>query len=274
MSEELEVLKIVTGRLERADIGYMVTGSMALNYYALPRMTRDIDLMVELSAQDAQRIVDLFREDFHVDGEAVSQAIERREAFNVIEMTRVVKADFVVRKESVYRRTEFMRKRRVSVDGHELFIVAPEDLVISKLDWARDTRSETQLGDVRSILTSVRDLDHAYLAEWIAHLGLDALYRGEPMKDTPPEIERRYRAMLLQRSAEERLLMGDSMYAAARALVRASILAGIPRASAAQLRQQIFLRFYGHEFDTHTRGRILAALDGEARSQQNAAAAR
>jgi hypothetical protein len=31
MSEEIEVLKIVTGRLARADIGDMVTGSMALN---------------------------------------------------------------------------------------------------------------------------------------------------------------------------------------------------------------------------------------------------
>lgn len=177
MSEEIEVLKIVTGRLQRAGIGYMVTGSMALNYYALPRMTRDIDLVVELSPQDTERIVDLFREDFYVDGEAVRRAIERREAFNAIEMTRVVKTDFVVRKDSAYRRTEFARKRRVSVDGHELFIVAPEDLVISKLDWARDTRSETQFGDVRSILESVRDLDRAYLAEWIARLGLEALYR-------------------------------------------------------------------------------------------------
>jgi len=123
MSEEIEVLKIVTGRLERAGIGYMVTGSMALNYYALPRMTRDIDLVVELSSRDAERIVEL------------------------------------------------------AVDGQELFIVAPEDLVISKLDWARDTRSEIQLGDVRNLLESVRDLDRAYLAEWIAHLGLDALYR-------------------------------------------------------------------------------------------------
>jgi hypothetical protein len=86
MSEEIDVLKIVTGRLERVGIGYMVTGSMALDYYALPRMTRDIDLVVELSPQDAERIVDLFREDFYVDGAAVRQAIERREAFNVIEM--------------------------------------------------------------------------------------------------------------------------------------------------------------------------------------------
>ena len=177
MSEEIEVLKIVTGRLESAGIGYMVTGSMALNYYATPRMTRDIDLVVELSPQDTDRVVDLFRDDFYVDAEAVRRAVERREAFNAIEMTRVVKADFVVRKETPYRRTEFARKRRVLVEGHALFIVAPEDLVISKLDWAKDTRSETQLGDVRSILESVRDLDRTYLERWVADLGLDGLYR-------------------------------------------------------------------------------------------------
>ena len=84
------------------------------------------------------------------------------------------------------------------------------------------------------------------------------------MSDTPPEVEHRYRAMLMQRSAEARLLMGDSMYAAARALVRASILAATPNATPAQVRQQIFVRFYGHEFDAPTLDRILAALDGEA----------
>jgi hypothetical protein len=81
------------------------------------------------------------------------------------------------------------------------------------------------------------------------------------MNDTLPEVERQYRAMLLQRSGEARLLMGDSMYAAARALVRASILAAAPNASPGQLRQQIFLRFYGHEFDARAREKILAALD-------------
>lgn len=84
------------------------------------------------------------------------------------------------------------------------------------------------------------------------------------MKDTPPQLEQRYQTMLLQRSGEARLLMGDSMYAAARALVRASILAATPRISPAQLRQQIFLRFYGREFDAPTRDKILAALAGEA----------
>jgi hypothetical protein len=53
VSEEIEVLRIVTERLEAAEMPYMVTGSMALGVYAVPRMTRDIDLVVELAAADA-----------------------------------------------------------------------------------------------------------------------------------------------------------------------------------------------------------------------------
>ena len=55
MSEELEVLRIVAERLRGAGIGYMVTGSVAMNHYAVPRMTRDIDLVVELSVADVDR---------------------------------------------------------------------------------------------------------------------------------------------------------------------------------------------------------------------------
>ena len=42
MSAELEVLQDVVARLEGAGIAYMLTGSIALSYYAQPRMTRDI----------------------------------------------------------------------------------------------------------------------------------------------------------------------------------------------------------------------------------------
>ena len=53
MSEALQVLKLVTQRLEEAGIPYMLTGSMALNFCAVPRMTRDIDVVVELREEDA-----------------------------------------------------------------------------------------------------------------------------------------------------------------------------------------------------------------------------
>jgi hypothetical protein len=177
LSEELEVLKIVAERLGRTGIAYMVTGSIAMNHYAVPRMTRDIDLVADLSAADADRVCDLFEEDFYVDRDAVHYAAETKAVFNMIHSSLVVKVDVVVRKETEYRRTEFARRRRVAVEGQELFLVAPEDLILSKLEWARESRSAIQLADVRNLVESVVDLDRDYLAAWTSRLGLDALYR-------------------------------------------------------------------------------------------------
>ena len=177
MSEELEVLKIVAERLRRAGIAYMVTGSVAMNHDAVPRMTRDIDLVVELSATDVDRVCQLFEGDFYVDSQAIHRAVEDPATFNMIHTALVVKVDVVVRKDTEYRRTEFARRRRLTIEGHELFVVAPEDLILSKLDWARESRSALQLADVRNLAESVTDLDRQYLTEWMERLGLSVLYR-------------------------------------------------------------------------------------------------
>lgn len=78
------------------------------------------------------------------------------------------------------------------------------------------------------------------------------------MNDTSPEMERKYREMLLQRSGAERLKMGCSMFATARTLVVASVLEKEPSASPATVRERLFLRFYGADFDADARARILA----------------
>ncbi len=83
---------------------------------------------------------------------------------------------------------------------------------------------------------------------------------GGEMTDTSPEVMERYRAMLLARSGEERLKMGFSMNATARALIRESVLARDPQASPATLCRAMFLRLYGPEFNTEQRERILARL--------------
>ena len=177
MSEELEVLKVVTGRLAGAGIPYMVTGSIATNFYAVPRMTRDIDIVVELAEEDADRVVALFQDDFYIDSEAVESAVRAKTIFNMIHNGFIIKVDMVVRKNTDYRREEFSRRRCVSVEGHEVQIVAPEDLILSKLEWAKDSRSEVQLDDVRNLLANVSDLDRDYLGRWAGRLGVESLYR-------------------------------------------------------------------------------------------------
>ena len=81
------------------------------------------------------------------------------------------------------------------------------------------------------------------------------------MSDTPRDIDERYRAMLMQRSGEERLMMGCAMRETARALVEASLRERDPHATVETIRKGLFLRFYGHEFDAQTRAKILAAIE-------------
>ncbi|HEV8327002.1 MAG TPA: hypothetical protein VGQ08_05920 [Nitrospiraceae bacterium] len=177
MSDELDVLKSVAARLGGAGIPYMVTGSMAANFYAVPRMTRDIDIVVEMSERDVDRVTQLFQQEYYIDRDMVQRAVRDHAMFNMIHNDLVVKVDCVVRKETEYRREEFARRRALSIADQEIFIVSAEDLILSKLDWAKESRSQMQLDDVRNLLRSVQGLDTAYLNRWADRLGLTTLYQ-------------------------------------------------------------------------------------------------
>ena len=99
-------------------------------------------------------------------------AVIHRRMFNIIHNTWLLKADFVVRKDEAYRQTEFERRRRVDIGGDGLHVVAPEDLVLSKLLWAKGTDSGLQKNDARAIVDAVGDLDWAYLEKWAERLNL------------------------------------------------------------------------------------------------------
>ena len=155
----------------------MLTGSIAGGYYAQPRMTRDIDLVVELELGDADRIAAAFAPEFTCEVEVIRGAIARQSLFNLIHVEAVAKVDFIVRKDTPYRREEFRRRRRVEIGGHPLWVVSPEDLILSKLAWAKTSRSEMQLRDVRQLLIAVPTLDQAYLDHWGASLTVTDLLR-------------------------------------------------------------------------------------------------
>ena len=166
MNEELELLKKIAARLESADIEYMVTGSMAMAFYSTPRMTRDIDVIIQVSRADANKIVNLFSDDFYIDEASVRQAVMNRGMFNVIHNDSVIKVDFIIRKDEEYRIEEFSRKRRIDIEGVSVWVVAPEDLILSKLIWAKRSQSELQFRDVRQMMMALRELNNKYLEKW------------------------------------------------------------------------------------------------------------
>ncbi|MBU4487795.1 MAG: hypothetical protein KKI13_01860 [Candidatus Omnitrophica bacterium] len=177
MNEEIEVLKIVTERLNKAGINYMISGSIAANYYTIPRMTRDIDIVIELKGIDINRFTDLFKDDFYIDAEMVRSEVLRQGMFNLIHNKYVVKIDFIIRKDSEFQEAAFSRRKKILIANNPLWIISAEDLILAKLLWAKDSHSELQLKDVRNIMDTVDDLDPKHIETWVAKLGLHEIFK-------------------------------------------------------------------------------------------------
>ena len=179
MTEELQLLRDMVSPLDGAGIDYMLTGSVALNCYAQPRMTRDIGLVVAFYLKDAERIHEILGEDYYVSEDAAREAVTHQSCFNAIHQTTLMKVDLMVRKREEYRLHEFARRQRLKLADFEFWVVSKEDLILSKLHWARDSQSERQLADVENLIATGCDTD--YLKTWSAALNLtDMLTRVLP----------------------------------------------------------------------------------------------
>lgn len=165
------VLRDTVERLEHVGIDYMLTGSMAMVHYAMMRMTNDIDIVIEATARDASKIIAKFEPDYYVPHQRVADAITRRFMFNLLHQQKLVKIDCVVRKDDVFQKESFSRRKRIRflADIH-LWIISKEDLILSKLNWAKNTGSEMQKRDVANILRN--GYDKNYVEIWAAKLGV------------------------------------------------------------------------------------------------------
>jgi len=175
MDEQIEFVKLIASQLDSAGIPYMMTGSMAMAVYSVPRMTRDIDIVIEVKSTDVDKIIKLFSGDCYIDRDNVKQAVDNCTMFNIIHNEWIIKADFIIRKDEEYRREEFARRQKVVIDNMTIFVVSVEDLILSKLVWGKELQSELQFRDVRQMISDVLQLDWKYMKKWAVVLGIDNL---------------------------------------------------------------------------------------------------
>ena len=152
----------------------MLTGSMAMNYYAQPRMTRDIDIVVALTPSDVDLVVNLFTPASSAARAALDSSNAHESLFNLIQQASVIKVDCIVRKSSPFRLAEFQRRRNITTEDFATWIASKEDLIISKLWWAKDSHSEIQLRDVRNLADT--GAATPYIERWTRELGLHRLW--------------------------------------------------------------------------------------------------
>jgi hypothetical protein len=95
--------------------------------------------------------------------------------FTVFHRASVHKIDIIVRKNDDYEVEKFERRQRKDVEGQSVWVIAPEHLILSKLGWAKQTRSELQLRDVQAMITVQQGLDWVYIDRWAIRLTVRSL---------------------------------------------------------------------------------------------------
>jgi hypothetical protein len=212
MFNELDVLRLVSERLSAGHFQYMLTGSFALAYYATPRMTRDLDIVVQLREADVEPLSRAFSVDFYFDSADALAAISSQRMFNLMHLQSGIKVDFIVRKKTEYRELEFSRRQAANFGGVDTFIVSREDLLLSKLVWSVESNSEMQRRDIAALVHQSPDTSakvSILLSERYARMSVDERMQiASDMFDTarkiiesslPKDLSRRDRRLAVAR---------------------------------------------------------------------------
>lgn len=84
------------------------------------------------------------------------------------------------------------------------------------------------------------------------------------MDDTSPKMAEKMREMIRKKTPSERLEMGCSMYETSKYLITRAILEANPEISKGDLKRELFLKFYGDDFDPETCEKIIKHLQHHA----------
>jgi hypothetical protein len=174
-----ELLQRIVEALERLNIPYLVTGSVAAMAYGEPRLTNDIDIVAAIEERHINGLMAAFPPDeFYVSEEAIQGAIRLRTQFNIIHPSSGLKVDIIVRKDTPFDDNRFGRIRRIRpAETYTASFAAPEDIIIMKMRYYADGGSEKHLRDIAGILKiSPDDVDLTYIADWSRRLGLTDIW--------------------------------------------------------------------------------------------------
>ncbi len=180
---EPELHTVMLAPLQRAGIPHMVTGAVAAIIYGEPRLTNDIDVVLDLRADDAPRLVGAFTAaEYYVPPvEVVREELGRLVDghFNIIHHESSLRADcYPIGRTDALARWGMERRRTVSVGGEDLTIAPAEYVILNKLKYYAISGSDRHLVDIRAMLRlSGSGLDVAAIEDWVERLGLEEEWR-------------------------------------------------------------------------------------------------
>jgi len=169
-----ELLDIFISKLEKSGFDYMITGSIASIFYGEPRLTHDIDIIIDIQEKDIDRFYTLFpsSEYYCPPPDILRIELSRRafSHFNLVHHESGLKADcYTARSDSLHLHAMKKRKRIKINEELSIWLAPPEYVIIRKMQYYRDGGGRKHIDDILNMLNVSADiLDVKELEELIA----------------------------------------------------------------------------------------------------------
>ena len=184
MNDEADVMRAVIRVLEGMQVHYMIGGSVALAVWAVPRMTHDLDLVVDLPPTRISEFCAHFPpERYSLDPDALRAAFQQRDRpslgmYSFTDRDTGLKVDlFPLRANDPAQQAALGRRRTVEIlEEQPAAVYAPDDLLVQKLRWYANSESERQFRDcLNLVLTDLQrpaaEIAWEYVDSWAEQLG-------------------------------------------------------------------------------------------------------
>ena len=185
MTQEEAVCRVIE-LLERAEIGYMLVGAYSSNAWGIPRSTKDADFVLGVTLANSGVVLDLLKTDFDIDPQASFETKTGSLRWTAFNRSPRFMIELFLLSDDPHNQQRYGRKRREFLPEleREVWVPAPEDVVIQKVRWGRDK----DRSDARDVIAVSGDLlDWPYVESWCNRHGTRTLL--EELRASIPPID-------------------------------------------------------------------------------------
>jgi hypothetical protein len=171
-----ETLNWICEKLEFYKIPYMITGGAALGFWGHIRTTMDIDIVIQIYSDQIEIFLKDIAKEAYIDFEEARKALLDKKMFNIIHNETCFKIDIIsLNEKNSYEIEKFENRKKIDFNSKELFVIGPEDLILSKLLWCKSCgESDKQLKDCESIYRmNFENIDLNYIKKWVKILNIE-----------------------------------------------------------------------------------------------------
>jgi hypothetical protein len=158
----------VAEALEACGIPFLLSGSFASNYYGIPRSTRDADFVLQSERAVGPDFAEQLGEDFLLEPQLSFETNTGTFRQVLRHKQKTFKVELFLLSQDAHDQARFARRRAVQLFGRQVWLPSPEDVLITKLRWARGKDKD----DARDVMAVQKDkLDWPYVEVWCRRQG-------------------------------------------------------------------------------------------------------